>query len=199
MPECLGAGDVRDILTGAAFFGGGGGGSLGDGLRLLDELERKGKVEIELLDLAEMAEDECAVMVAEIGAPKAFKLRSSFPETVTAVGVMRDALQRGGRRLRYLMSGELGGMNTAVPLCAAASLGIPVIDADGTGRAVPELRVCLYPMSDIPLAPIGSSGRERGCGACHLGRSFRLRRCRECRPPLLNGLRDGSRLLHVAG
>ena len=52
-------------------------------------------------------------------------------------------------------SGEIGGMNSMEPLCVAAKLGLPVVDADGMGRAFPELQMFLpfmkgelpYPMA----------------------------------------------------
>ena len=39
------------------------------------------------------------------------------------------------------MTVETGGMNTIEPLILGAELGIPVVDADGMGRAFPELQV----------------------------------------------------------
>ena len=39
------------------------------------------------------------------------------------------------------MSAEVGGMNSIEPLLVGARLGLPVIDADGMGRAFPELQV----------------------------------------------------------
>lgn len=50
-----------------------------------------------------------------------------------------------------LMSAEIGGSNAMEPLCVAASLGVPVLDCDGMGRAFPELQVghvvCTFPHS----------------------------------------------------
>ena len=40
-----------------------------------------------------------------------------------------------------LMSAEIGGLNCMEPLVLGAELGIPVVDADGMGRAFPELQV----------------------------------------------------------
>jgi DUF917 family protein len=60
----------------------------------------------------------------------------------------------GGVNIAYLMSGEMGGMNTIVPFYVGASKGVAVIDADGTGRAVPELATGLYPIYKIPTSPL---------------------------------------------
>lgn len=41
-----------------------------------------------------------------------------------------------------------------VPLYVAALKGVPFVDADGQGRAVPELSTTLYAAGDIPTSPI---------------------------------------------
>jgi DUF917 family protein len=154
MPRTIGEEDLRDIITGAALMGSGGGGSPLDGLRLLDELKSASKARVTLMGHEEMADDEWAVMVAEIGAPKAFSEAESFPETVTAFKLMQDVAAQSGKTLKYLMAGELGGFNTMVSLYVAALQGIPFVDADGNGRAVPELATGLYPAGGIPHSPM---------------------------------------------
>jgi DUF917 family protein len=153
--------ELHDIVIGAAFLGSGGGGSPKDGLRLLDELKSLNKAEVTMLKCQEMGDDEWAVMVAEIGSPKAFAEAESFPETVTAFELMQKTVAQSGQNLKYLMAGELGGFNTMVPLYVAALKEVPFVDADGQGRAVPELSTSLYATGDIPTYPLimaGSNG-----------------------------------------
>ena len=145
---------LDDIIIGATFLGAGGGGSPKDGRRLLAELRNLDKAEVTFLDTEEMGDDERAVMVAEIGSPKAFMEAKSFPETVTAFTVMQDVAAQCGQRIKYLMAGELGGFNTMVPLYVAALKGVPFVDADGVGRAVPELATTLYAIHDVPFTPL---------------------------------------------
>lgn len=146
--------EIRDIITGAAFLGAGGGGSPREGLKLLSELVALGKTEITLIDPGEMRDGEWAVMVAEIGAPRVFSEVESFPETVTAFEVMRDVAAQSGKHIEYLMAGELGGFNTMVSLYVAALKGIPFVDADGNGRAVPQMGADLYAAAEVPHSPI---------------------------------------------
>ena len=40
-----------------------------------------------------------------------------------------------------LICAEIGGLNSFEPLLAGTRLGLPVLDADGMGRAFPELQV----------------------------------------------------------
>ena len=48
----------------------------------------------------------------------------------------------------------MGGGNTLLPLYAAWKCGLPVIDTDGNGRAVPELNTGLLPVHGIPTSPV---------------------------------------------
>lgn len=154
MSKIVGKQELHDITIGAAFMGSGGGGSPKDGMKLLDELRSLGKAEVTLIDHQDMAEDEWAVMVAEIGAPKAFSQAESFPETVIAFTLMQDVSAQSGKDIKYLMAGELGGFNTMVPLYVSALKNIPFVDADGNGRAVPEFGADLYAVGDVPHSPI---------------------------------------------
>ena len=46
-------------------------------------------------------------------------------------------------RSRTPCSIEAGGLNSTIPFVAAAELGLPVVDADGMGRAFPEVQMVL--------------------------------------------------------
>jgi DUF917 family protein len=112
--------------------------------------------------------DEWAVMVAIIGAPRAMLDARSFPEAVTAFRAMQAEAARAGRNITYLMAGELGGGNTMVPLYVAALEGVPFVDADGNGRAVPELATGLYPAGGIPESPMTMAARNGDTVVIHL-------------------------------
>lgn len=53
------------------------------------------------------------------------------------------------------MPTEVGGINSTIPLYVAARLGIPVVDADGQGRAFPELQMETFAIHDVPGTPMG--------------------------------------------
>jgi uncharacterized protein len=53
---------------------------------------------------------------------------------------LRDEVERlRGQPVVALMAGEVGGSNGLIPVVWAAHVGLPVIDADGMGRAFPEI------------------------------------------------------------
>jgi DUF917 family protein len=48
---------------------------------------------------------------------------------------------------------EAGGVNTPVPMAVAGAVGIPVIDADGMGRAFPELQMTSFYINGVSPSP----------------------------------------------
>ena len=131
-------------------LGAGGGGSPHDGLRLIEDMEN----EVELIDPDELPENAVAVMVAGIGAPKVLAEKKFGPEAIFAFEAMKNITAIGGVKIEYLMPGEIGGLNTITPFYVASKKKLPVIDADGNGRAVPELATGLYPIYKIPTSPL---------------------------------------------
>ena len=58
-----------------------------------------------------------------------------------------------GRKVAAVMSGEIGGMNCLEPLVVAADLNLPVLDADGMGRAFPQVQMFAPFMYDCDPYP----------------------------------------------
>lgn len=146
----LGKKELEDIVWGSALLGAGGGGSPYDGLKLVEQIENR----IEIYDVEDLPESASAVMVGGIGAPKAMLEKGFGPEAVTAYEAIKNMAALGGVNLAYLMPGEIGGLNSITPLYVASQKGVPVVDADGNGRAVPELSTGLYPIYQIPTSPL---------------------------------------------
>lgn len=148
--------ELEDIAWGATLLGAGGGGSPKEGLNLIEAMENK----VELFDPEDLPEKANAVMVAGIGAPKAFSEKGFGPEAISAYEAIKRVASVGGVTISYLMPGEIGGFNVIVPLYVASKANVPVVDADGNGRAVPELSTGLYPIYKIPTSPLVVANKE---------------------------------------
>jgi len=55
---------------------------------------------------------------------------------------------------------ECGGLNSMMPLVVAARTGLPVVDADGMGRAFPELNMETFGVYGVPGSPMAVAGEN---------------------------------------
>ncbi|MDL2218611.1 DUF917 domain-containing protein [Christensenellaceae bacterium OttesenSCG-928-M15] len=148
--------DIREILVGVAFLGAGGGGGLKDGLIMLeDNVKLRGKVEVTLIDPDEISDGGHAVMVAGTGSPRALaeKKEKFRYETSYAFDAMKDLAYFSGKRIDAIVPGEMGAVTSFIPMVACMEKGVPIVDADGCGRAVPGLDVTMFHINDIPYSP----------------------------------------------
>ena len=146
----LDAEQLRDVARGAAILGTGGGGDpyLGT-LAALRSLEEYGPPTV--IDPDEVGDDALVAVPIMIGAPVPLIEKFSFgPGARHRLPRTRHAL---GGRLVALMSAEMGGVNSVVPLSLASRLGIPLVDADSMGRAYPEIHLMTLTLYGIYAAP----------------------------------------------
>lgn len=146
----LNAQQVRDIARGAAVLGTGGGGDpyLGT-LSALQALEEFGSAEI--IEADEVPDDGLVALPVLVGAPVAFLEKFPIGRELETVWHALDKYLEG--RLVALMSAEMGGANSVVPLILGARLGVPVVDADGMGRAYPEVQLVTLTLYGIGASP----------------------------------------------
>lgn len=146
--------DILDIAYGATFLGAGGGGPVSLSLRMLDELEKKQPIRLEMIEVDEMEEGKYACMVAGFGSPSALDRLGFGRDAIYAFLGYRDEYRQQGLDLAYTYSGEYGGLSTFVPMYVAMSCGVPFVNLDGNGRAVPEVGTTLLPLFGYPTTPV---------------------------------------------
>jgi DUF917 family protein len=148
--------DCEDLLEGALWMGTGGGGSYDDGMRLLKGALESG-LSIEWVDV-ETIPDE--VWTATIGLHGSIApMSKETQDKINKMGLVDNmgdtfipkAVEELGGYLGLefgcLVPAELGAEAIPEALVCAAHLGIPVVDGDYVGRAVPEemqSTYCLY-------------------------------------------------------
>lgn len=155
--------DLRNVIIGATVVGAGGGGSPTGGLDLLDIYKRNnpGKpVELELVDPKEMEEGAYAAVTAGMGAPRALLGKDFTPYAVNSYEALVEMAAGMGRKLKYAIPVEIGGFNTFVPMLIALLRGIPIIDADGAGRAVPALDTLLLHVNGLNTSPLAMADHK---------------------------------------
>jgi DUF917 family protein len=141
---------LRAMARGCAVLGAGGGGDAHIALlQALQATEDYGPVS--LADLDEVPDDALIMPCGSIGAPTVSveKLENGHEGET-----LREHLERAtGRTVAALMAAEIGGSNGLLPIVWAAPMGLPVVDADGMGRAFPEVPQVTMELAGIPPSP----------------------------------------------
>jgi DUF917 family protein len=138
------------IELGAGILGTGGGGNPYLGKLWVRELLRQGKT-IAVVRLQDVPDDALVTSVGGMGAPVISVERLiQGHEYLTALRTLEAHI---GRRVTHLVPGEIGGANSTRPLGVAAQTGLPVVDADGMGRAFPELQMDTFSIYGVPPTP----------------------------------------------
>lgn len=155
--------DIMNIMNGAALLAAGGGGCFDDGMLLLNMFKEKHPekpIEVKLCSLEEMEENECAAVVAGMGAPTE---GAGKDFTMCAVHSFEEAQRmaaEAGRDVKYTMPVEMGAFNTFAPMLISLMTGMPTLDADAAGRAVPGLDTLLSHINGGDTSPLAMSDEK---------------------------------------
>lgn len=142
--------DLEYIALGAAILGSGGGGDPYIG-KLLAQNAIKTFGEVPLLDVNEIEDDQWVIPSALLGAPyvvleklpSGFELKSAFESLEKTIN----------RKAHAVMPIEAGGINSCIPVYTAACLGLPLVDADGMGRAFPKACQVTFGVQGVSSTP----------------------------------------------
>lgn len=148
--------DLPALARGCAILGTGGGGQIETGIlsatRAIAEFG-----DVPVIPLSDVPDEGVILPLSGIGAPTvAHEMPMSGEEPV----LIRDEVERiMGRPVVAVMASEIGGSNGVAPAGWAARLGVPLVDADGMGRAFPEVQmVAMYvaarPVNIVVLADV---------------------------------------------
>lgn len=178
--ELISSEDVEDFIRGLTLLGTGGGGRPEAGRAALDPLVRAGK-RPSWRSLASLPDDGTYCALSGLGsiAPTepmsdATRTAAGYPATMSDEQPMVRALQalqaHTGRVVDGIYPIELGASNSATPLAAAVALGIPMVDCDCAGRAIPEMSQSTVARAGIPFAPAAFAdhwGTVLTVSSCH--------------------------------
>lgn len=141
---------LSDLALGSVFLATGGGGDP-HLPRIIAEQALRGYGPVELIAPENLDDHAYVVAIGGVGAPTvSLELLPSVDEAKETL----DAFERYvGRKVDAVASFEIGGGNSLIPLVAAAAKGIPVIDGDGMGRALPEAQMMSYAIAGVKPTP----------------------------------------------
>lgn len=158
--------DCKDFLTGLKLMGTGGGGSPAAGLEMLNQALAEG-LELYWVDAADLPEDafscttfgsgsiseetpdsleEIEALANKLGIPNKFGYQAP-------AAAIRELARYANVKIDAIVPVELGASNTPAPLITAAQMGIPLVDGDYSGRAVPQDMQTTYFIKGIKTHP----------------------------------------------
>ncbi|MDE0745603.1 MAG: DUF917 domain-containing protein, partial [SAR202 cluster bacterium] len=142
--------DLESIAIGAGILGTGGGGNPYIGmLRARQMIRENGPVKV--LSHDELDENDNIVCVGGIGAPTVGIEKVRDKQSYYALKAIEDFT---GKKATAIISNEIGGSNSLEPIIPAALAGLPIVDADGMGRAYPEVQMKTYFVYGVPSYPM---------------------------------------------
>jgi uncharacterized protein len=154
----LGEEALEDLAVGAAILGTGGGGNPYIG-KLLARQAIRAHGPVTVVEPAEVPDDGLAVMSAMMGAPTV--MVEKIPRGDELARAFEALQERLGRTITHVVPAEIGGLNSTTPIATAARTRLPLVDADGMGRAFPEVHMVtptIYGIAATPMALADDKG-----------------------------------------
>lgn len=148
--KTIGLEHLDDLALGSVFLATGGGGDPHvPKLIAREAIKKYGPVTV--IQPQELADDAFIGTIGSVGAPTvSLELLPSLDDAAQTL----DAFEKYvGCSIDAVASFEIGGGNSLIPLVAAAGKGIPVIDGDGMGRALPEAQMMSYAIAGVKPTP----------------------------------------------
>ncbi len=156
MPEC------EDFVRGGVIMGTGGGGGAEWGLAALSEALHEG-LKLEWLDVSEVDDEAWTATAFGVGsiAPRTAQSEAEIARMRLEDRLGRRAMMKAieelqqytGKKIDVIVPVELGGGNMPAPIVNARRLGIPAVDGDYSGRAVPEVEQATTHLFDKEMRP----------------------------------------------
>lgn len=161
--RALDATALEDALVGSSYLGTGGGGSLEEARELIARDLAAGLAfsVIPVTALSDTDRVACPyglASLAETSGEMQARLDAIENRVEEPVQAAFETLERHiGQKFAGVIMGEIGPLSLAEGLSIAARLGVPALDADTVGRAVPEINQHSVKVAGIPLTPIGAA------------------------------------------
>lgn len=149
--------DIQKIAEGAAFLGTGGGGDPYIGsLMCKQTFKRYGPPQV--IDLNQLKDDDNVYVAAMMGAPSVMIEKLIDVQELDAA--VRALERYTGNPANAILPAEMGGCNSIMPIALATERKLPLVDADGMGRAFPELQMVTFNVMGVNASPMAMANEH---------------------------------------
>lgn len=142
--------DVNKMAIGASLLGTGGGGDPYVGKLMAQQaIEQHGQIKMITVD--DLEPSSIVATFAMVGAPTV--LVEKIPSFESFEILYNEFVKYNNDKIDAIMPIEAGGVNSMIPIIFAAINGLPLVDADGMGRAFPEMQMDTFNINGIHNTP----------------------------------------------
>jgi DUF917 family protein len=106
----------------------------------------------EIIEPDDLDDEALIFTIAMLGAPTVLGEKAACGDDIDLA--IERLTQRLGRKPDALVGIEIGGINSLLPVMAAARLGLPLVNADGMGRAFPEIQMVTFNVYGVSCTPL---------------------------------------------
>ena len=146
----IAAEEIAALCRGSVFLATGGGGDPYVN-QLLTERTLAEHGPVTLVHPSQLEDDAFVLPLGEVGAPTVSLEQLPVGDETERALARYEAWT--GRTPTHVIPFEIGGANSVLPLVAAARRGIPVVDGDGMGRALPEAQMMTFAIEGASPTP----------------------------------------------
>jgi len=180
----LNAGHAADLALGAAVLGSGGGGDTRTGAAAIAAALGAGD-SVPLVPAAAVGPDAWVAGVMAVGATSVMLERLPSGDEFTAA--VRALQRHAGVRLDAVLGMEGAGANALLSVLCAHWLNLPLIDADGMGRAFPRIEQTIFTAAGIRAAPLVLANSTADIMIIEAGSNASVERLARAALPALGG------------
>ena len=146
--------DFIEMCQGAILRSDGGDYPLKDAIEEIERIDKEKRIEIEMVDVDEMDEDLYAITIGKLGpvSTDAFSCHDS-KDGIIVIKKMQEIMAAQGKKIGYLYTVEHDCIQLPYFLKVATAMGIPLLNADASGRSVPTLGNFLPIVYGHPISP----------------------------------------------
>src|SRR6266849_3129318 len=137
------------IMNGACILGSGGGGPITVGQQILAYI---GNRPVNLVAASALPDNLYTAVSAFVGSPDA--IANQKPDFGVAKVAFNALSQAVNTPFACVLPGEVGAVNSLIPMAVAVDNNVPVIDAAGACRAIPGFLMVTYAAAGIPASPM---------------------------------------------
>ncbi|WP_419812824.1 DUF917 domain-containing protein [Bacterioplanoides sp.] len=144
--------DMKALIYGGCFLASGGGGPISMALNFHQRISSP----VPMISKSDLNPGEKVAIVADLGSPDKAAEGFGYTAPVNAYTAL-DAylLQQEQKKISYFLPAEIGAVNTLIPFFIASQFSPPltVVNADPSGRAVPEMDESMLEVNNVPCCP----------------------------------------------